>query len=113
MLLCPLDYNISWKNVHIIINISIIIIIIIIIIVIVIIIIIIIMIMIIIILRNSNRNFLFSSSLKRKDSGALYSNFKPILGRIKQWDTGALSSLLKVKAMRTQISLPLRFSMGL
>ena len=37
------------------------------------------MIMIIIILRNSNRNFLFSSSLKRKDSGALYSNFKPIL----------------------------------
>ena len=79
MLLCPLDYNISWKNVHTIINISIIIIIIIIIIVIVIIIIIIIMIMIIIILRNSNRNFLFSSSLKRKDSGALYSNFKPIL----------------------------------
>ena len=113
MLLCPLDYNISWKNVHIIINISIIIIIIIIIIVIVIIIIIIIMIMIIIILRNSNRNFLFSSSLKRKDSGALYSNFKPILGRIKQWDTGALSSLLKVKATRTQISLPLRFIMGL
>ena len=70
MLLCPLDYNISWKNVHVIINISIIIIIIIIVIVIIIIII------IIIILRNSNRNLLFSSSLKRKDSGALYSKFQ-------------------------------------
>ena len=100
MLLCPLDYNISWKNVYIIINIIIIIIIIVIVIVIVIIIIIII---IIIILRNSNRNLLFLSSLKRKDSGALYS----------KWDTGAPSSLLKVKATRTQISLPLRFGMGL
>ena len=69
MLLCPLDYNISWKNV--IINISIIIIIIIIIIIVIIIIII-----LIIILRNSNRNLLFSSSLKRKDSGALYSKFQ-------------------------------------
>ena len=68
MLLCPLDYNISWKNVHVIINISIIIIIIV--------IVIIIIIIIIIILRNSNRNLLFSSSLKRKDSGALYSKFQ-------------------------------------
>lgn len=109
MLLCPLGYNISWKNVHTIINIIIIIIIIIVIV----IVIVIITIIIIIILRNSNRNLLFSSSLKWKDSGTLYSNFKPILGRIKQWDTGALSSLLKVKATRTQISLPLRFIMGL